>query len=117
LLACLAAFALEALAIITTDRHFTDAFVPMKRRAAATHRTVWCPFSSRSAAPVRFLPMSDPNSVVLVPDYSLRPYHTFGFDARTRWFCHIESPEQFAAVWHDPRVRGWPHSTSASRTS
>jgi len=53
--------------------------------------------------------MSDPNSVVLVPDYSLRPYNTFGFDARTRWFCHIESPEQFAAVWHDPRVRGLPH--------
>ena len=53
--------------------------------------------------------MSDPNSVVLAPDYSLRPYNTFGFDARTRWFCRIESPEQFAEVLRDPRVRGLAH--------
>jgi UDP-N-acetylmuramate dehydrogenase len=53
--------------------------------------------------------MSDPNSVVLVPDYSLRAHNTFRFDARARWFCRIESPGQFAGVLRDPRVRGLPH--------
>ena len=46
---------------------------------------------------------------LLLSDYSLRACNTFGFDARARWFCRIESPEQFAAVLRDPRVAGLPH--------
>ena len=46
---------------------------------------------------------------LLLPDYSLRAHNTFGFDARARWFCRIESPDQFLAALHDPRVTGLPH--------
>ncbi|MGG1944745.1 UDP-N-acetylmuramate dehydrogenase [Trinickia sp. NRRL B-1857] len=52
---------------------------------------------------------TDPDSFVLVPDQSLRAYNTFGFDARARWFCRIETPDQFVAALGDPRLRGAPH--------
>ncbi|WP_206953803.1 UDP-N-acetylmuramate dehydrogenase [Trinickia acidisoli] len=51
--------------------------------------------------------LSDPS--LLVPDYSLRAHNTFGFDARARWFCRIESSDQFSAVLRDARVAGLPH--------
>ncbi|PMS17496.1 UDP-N-acetylenolpyruvoylglucosamine reductase [Trinickia dabaoshanensis] len=54
-------------------------------------------------------PDSDSDSLVLVPDQSLRAYNTFGFDARARWFCRVQSPGQFVAALRDPRVAGAPH--------
>ena len=48
-------------------------------------------------------------SPLLLSDHSLRALNTFGFDARARWFCEIESPEQFGAALRDPRVAGLPH--------
>lgn len=53
--------------------------------------------------------LTDPDSFVLIPDQSLRAYNTFGFDARARWFCRIEAPDQFVAALNDPRLRGAPH--------
>ncbi len=52
---------------------------------------------------------SDSDFPILVPDYSLRACNTFGFDARARWFCRIDSAGQFAAALRDPRVAGLPH--------
>jgi UDP-N-acetylmuramate dehydrogenase len=52
---------------------------------------------------------SDPEPLLLLSHYSLRAHNTFGFDARARWFCRIESPEQFLAALRDPRVAGLPH--------
>lgn len=51
---------------------------------------------------------SDSDCPVLLSDYSLRPYNTFGFDARARWYCAIESADQFAAALRDSRVAGLP---------
>lgn len=48
-------------------------------------------------------------SPLLLSDHSLRAHNTFGFDARARWYCEIESPEQFGATLRDPRVAGLPH--------
>jgi UDP-N-acetylmuramate dehydrogenase len=48
-------------------------------------------------------------SPLLLSDHSLRTDNTFGFDTRARWFCNIESPEQFGAVLRDPRVAGLPY--------
>jgi UDP-N-acetylmuramate dehydrogenase len=48
-------------------------------------------------------------SPLLLSDHSLRAHNTFGFDARARWFCEIDSPEQFGAALRDPRVAGLPH--------
>jgi UDP-N-acetylmuramate dehydrogenase len=48
-------------------------------------------------------------SPLLLSDHSLRAHNTFGFDARARWYCEIESPEQFGAALRDPRVAGLPH--------
>ncbi|MBU6487795.1 MAG: FAD-binding protein, partial [Burkholderiales bacterium] len=45
----------------------------------------------------------------LLSHYPLREHNTFGLEAFARWFCRIESPEQFAAVLRDPRVAGLPH--------
>ena len=55
--------------------------------------------------------MSPPNPadpLVLLSDYPLRAHNTFGFDARARWFCRIESPDQFIAAVRDTRVAGLP---------
>ncbi|HTH76014.1 MAG TPA: UDP-N-acetylmuramate dehydrogenase [Trinickia sp.] len=51
---------------------------------------------------------SDSHALVLVPDYSLREHNTFGFEARSRWFCRIETADQFTAALRDPRVAGLP---------
>lgn len=107
------AVAFGALAIITANRHFTDAFPQRKRRAVAAQRQIpHCaatrPVVQRKRA---FLPMfeSTPASFVLVPNYSLRAHNTFGLDARARWFCRIDAPEQFAAVLREARVANLPH--------
>lgn len=58
----------------------------------------------------RPLPMSVSDTVPpLLSHYSLRGHNTFGLEAFARWFCRIDSPEQFAAVLRDPRVTGLPH--------
>ncbi len=51
---------------------------------------------------------SDSDCPVLLSDYSLRPHNTFGFDARARWYCAIESADRFTAALRDPRVAGLP---------
>ena len=52
---------------------------------------------------------SDSDPLLLLSDYTLRAHNTFGFDARARWFCRIESPDQCIAALHDRRVAGLPH--------
>lgn len=52
--------------------------------------------------------MSLPDSVPLLPDYSLRAHNTFGFDVRARLACRIEAPEHFAQAVHDARCAGMP---------
>lgn len=52
---------------------------------------------------------SDSDPLLLLPDYPLRTHNTFGFDARARWFCRVESPDLFVAALRDPRVAGLPH--------
>ena len=39
-------------------------------------------------------------------DVSLRPYNSFGVEARARLFARVSSVEQLAAALDDPRVRG-----------
>jgi len=51
---------------------------------------------------------SDPLSPLLLPDHSLRVYNTFGFDARARWFCRIESAAELVAVPRDARWAALP---------
>jgi UDP-N-acetylmuramate dehydrogenase len=52
--------------------------------------------------------MSSSDPLLLLPDYPLRAHNTFGFDARARWFCRIESPAQIAALARDARVAALP---------
>lgn len=52
--------------------------------------------------------MSSPDPLVYLSDYPLRAHNTFGFEARARWFCRIESPDQFVAALRDARVAGLP---------
>ncbi|RDU99650.1 UDP-N-acetylmuramate dehydrogenase [Trinickia dinghuensis] len=53
--------------------------------------------------------MSSSDPLLLLPDYPLRAHNTFGFDARARWFCRIESPAQLTAALRDERVAACPH--------
>lgn len=103
----------RALAIITTERHFTDAFLPRKRpgRSCAARYVALCIALPDAAAQAPPSPMSlsDSDPLLLLSDYSLRAHNTFGFDARARWFCRIESPAQFVAALRDPRVAGLSH--------
>jgi UDP-N-acetylmuramate dehydrogenase len=59
------------------------------------------------ASPSSPMPASDP--LLLQPDYPLRAHNTFGLNAQARWFCRIESPDQFVAAIRDARVAGLPH--------
>jgi UDP-N-acetylmuramate dehydrogenase len=54
-------------------------------------------------------PMSSPDPLLLLPAHPLRTHNTFGLDARARWFCRVESADQFVAALRDARVAGLPH--------
>jgi len=44
----------------------------------------------------------------LLSDVSLRPFNTFGVEARARWFARVSSVDELAQVLDDVRVRGLP---------
>jgi UDP-N-acetylmuramate dehydrogenase len=45
-----------------------------------------------------------PDSVSLVPDASLRPHNTFGFDVRARWLGEIAREEQLIRIARDSQL-------------
>ncbi len=51
---------------------------------------------------------------MLQQDVSLKPFNTFGVEARARWFARVTSVEQLGAVLADARVAALPRSASSA---
>lgn len=47
-------------------------------------------------------------SLQLLPDFSLRPHNTFGFDARARYAVRIDTVDATLALAHDTRIASLP---------